>query len=116
MSHLLKDKLTSALTDYPSFYNTLIFADEEVPPRALGTFELFTNVFRLNLTELIQKIVHSLQGDDTANGGEPEDVDPEEPPLFSLEEEDRYDFIGRGFETAHGSKLDLGDKWGVLKE
>ena len=102
--------LTQDIFSYPSSYDLLLFTEEDSPPRAEITFARFLSIFDQTISEVIPKIVRSLQGDDEATGGSAPDVEYEE------QVDEDWTGPGRGFEVAKGSIGDLGKNWTTLKE
>jgi hypothetical protein len=61
--------LTRDLRTYPQQYSLLCFSDDNLPKRSARTFTRFTEVFDMDIKEVIISLVMSLQGDDEIDGG-----------------------------------------------
>ncbi|ODO08329.1 hypothetical protein L198_00053 [Cryptococcus wingfieldii CBS 7118] len=62
------------LDTYPMSYTVNIKSTQKLPRRAQRTFNRFTDIYGLSVPTLFQKLLASLQGDDEATGGDPDDV------------------------------------------
>ena len=97
-----------------------MFSDDSVSSEVENTFGIFSQIYNLRLEPLIHSIVRSLQGDNTADRGACVDSDGEEEQDQDDDMEpesltDNWPTVGRGFEVARGSDLDLGTAWTDLK-
>ena len=61
--------LTRDLRTYPQQYSLLCFSDDNLPKRSARTFTRFTEIFNMNIKEVVAALVMSLQGDDELDGG-----------------------------------------------
>lgn len=91
----------------------MIFSDDRLSRRAQSTFSRFSQIYGLDITALIARLLFSLQGDDEADGGQAPEEDEE---LAEVDYEGDHIAPGRGFEVAKGSSMDLGKDWKDLKE
>ncbi|WWC88980.1 uncharacterized protein L201_003895 [Kwoniella dendrophila CBS 6074] len=112
------DMVFQDLKTYPASYKLVIFSPNNLPKRAETSFSRFHEVYDLEISSLLIKLVYSLQGDDEATGGIPPDVDDEVTDEDMGDDIDPWvdDNLGRGFEMAKGSQADLGAGWIQLKD
>jgi hypothetical protein len=61
--------LTRDLRTYPQQYSLLCFSDDNLPKRSARTFTRFTEIFDMDIKEVVIALVMSLQGDDEIDGG-----------------------------------------------
>jgi hypothetical protein len=61
--------LTRDLRTYPQQYSLLCFSDDNLPKISARTFTRFTEIFDMDIKEVVIALVMSLQGDDEIDGG-----------------------------------------------
>jgi hypothetical protein len=115
--------LTRDLTTYPQQYSLLCFSDDTLPRRASRTFTRFSEVFGLNINQVVAALVASLQGDDDIDGGASMMLSPvgdegegsdEEDEEWEGEEPESQDYMP--MTTGAGSaKSGAGMDWDLLK-
>lgn len=68
------------LANYPHTYTSQARVEQtvRVPRRVDRSLPRFTEIFDLELKDLVLRLVMALQGDDDADGGKPTDVVPDE--------------------------------------
>ncbi|WVQ77891.1 hypothetical protein IAR50_007596 [Cryptococcus sp. DSM 104548] len=62
------------LDTYPMSYTVTTTSQQKFSRHAQRTFNRFTDIYGLSVTTLFEKLLASLQGDDEATGGEPDDI------------------------------------------
>lgn len=85
--------------------------NQTLPRRATKLFPKFTEVFDLDLRDVITKLVMALQGDDDADAGKPSDLVAED---MEWEETDLAIIEGPGADLPVGGGM--GMEWGILKQ
>lgn len=85
--------------------------NQTLPRRANKLFPKFTEVFELDLRDVITRLVMALQGDDEADAGKPADLLADEP---EWDETDLATIEGPGVNTQISGGM--GMNWGILKQ
>lgn len=85
--------------------------NETLPRRANKLFPKFTEVFELDLRDVITRIVMGLQGDDEADAGKPADLLADEP---EWEETDLAIMEGPGVDARISGGM--GMDWDILRQ
>jgi hypothetical protein len=86
-----KRRLTRDLATYPQQYSLLCFSDDTVPKRASRAFARVSEIFRLDIREVVTALIMSLQGDDDIDGGASGVLDEDEGNISSDGEEEEWE-------------------------
>jgi hypothetical protein len=86
-----KRRLTRDLATYPQQYSLLCFSNDTIPKRVSRAFARFSDIFRLDIREMVTALIMSVQGDDDIDGGASGVLNEDEGNMSSDGEEEEWE-------------------------